>query len=135
VFDAQYLLSDSDPVSVYSPWLGRGGDNLLATLDIIESTSNGLIKVEVYSKNSETAGDGVDASKDATTAINISPSAGATGPQSKTWNSEAILADNGTVGLLELVRYRITVTSNDGNLARVLFRMLDPVWFDTVDAS
>jgi len=122
VFDAQLLFCGSVPatgIMVYSPWIPRGGDSLRATVDIVQ-VNGATLKIEVFSKNSEDTGDGTNA--DAATNI----SSGATGRSTAEWTS-------GTATLKELVRYRFKVTGATVS-DWVLFRMLTPVWFNSVKA-
>jgi len=107
MFDAQLLFPGAAgaALSFYSPWFPRQGDNL---------------RVTVFTKNNEDTGDGSDA--DAGTSIVAS----ATGRSTAEWTS-------GTAGLKELVRYKYSVQSTGtGATDWVLFRMLTPVWFNTV---
>lgn len=113
MFEAQLLIASSEPTMVYSPWFPRQGDNAIFTLDLVDAT--GTILVEVFSKNTEDTGDGGSA---------LTPNSGS---KSSPGRTSFELSGN----LKELVRYRFTV-SGSGNW--VLFRMLPPVWFDTVDA-
>ncbi len=99
--------------TVYSPWIPRGGDNLIATLEVVEIGSGGRIDVFVWTKNSEDVGPGTDAS--GTLKITLT----AVGRGDEEWIGDA----------KEWVRYKIVVTGN-----WVLFRMLSPVWFDSVQA-
>jgi len=56
MFEAQYLLNGDD---VYSPWMSRVGDNLLATVDTVGVDGTGTkLEVRVYHKNTEDVGDG-----------------------------------------------------------------------------
>lgn len=122
MFDSQLLFCGSVPATgilVYSPWFPRKGDSLRATAELVQ-VNGGTLKVEVFSKNTEDTGDGTNA--DAATNITLA----ATGRTTAEWTS-------GTATLKELVRYRFKVT---GTVVSdwVLFRMLSPVWFDTVKA-
>jgi len=122
MFDAQLLFPGSVPgtgIMVYSPWFPRQGDSLRATAELVQ-VNGGTLKVEVFTKNTEDTGDGTNA--DAATNITLA----ATGRTTAEWIS-------GTAALKELVRYRFKVT---GALVSdwVLFRMLSPVWFNSVKA-
>src|SRR5688572_20812517 len=121
MFDAQLLFPGAAgaAISVYGPWMPRRGDNLRVTLDFIHRVSSQLT-VRVFTKNNEDAGDGNDA--DAGTSIVAS----ASGRSTAEWTS-------GTATLKELVRYKFTVQSTGSGAGDwVLFRMLSPIWFDTV---
>jgi hypothetical protein len=122
MFEAQMLFPGAVPatgIMVYGPWFSKQGDSLRATVDIAQ-VNGATLKVEVFSKNTEDTGDGTNA--DAATNI----TSGATGRTTAEWTS-------GTATLKELVRYRFKVT---GAVVSdwVLFRMLSPVWFDSVKA-
>ena len=116
MFDAQLLVSKLEThVRVYSPWMPRVSDNARFTMDVVWMFS-GTLKVEIFHKNSEDTGDGqlTDGSMSRTTI----------GRTTGEWT-----------GLKELVRYRFTITPTlIGTPARVLFRTLQPCWFDTVSA-
>ena len=121
MFDAQLLFPGAAgaALSFYSPWVPRGGDNLRATVDVVGRVSSQLT-VRVFTKNLEDTGDGTDAD------VGTSIVASATGRATAEWTS-------GTAALKELVRYKYTVQSTGtGATDWVLFRMLAPVWFDTV---
>jgi len=122
MFDAQLLFPGASPgtgIKVYSPWFPRQGDSLRATAELVH-VNGATLKVTVFSKNTEDTGDGTNA--DAGTTITLA----AAGRTTAEWTS-------GTATLKELVRYRFEVT---GTLVSdwVLFRMLAPVWFDSVRA-
>lgn len=121
MFDAQLLFPGAAgaALSFYGLWFPRQGDNLRVTVDVVQRVSSQLT-VRVFTKNSEDAGDGTDAE------VGTSIVASATGRAAAEWTS-------GTATLLELVRYKYTVQSTGtGATDWVLFRMLSPVWFDTV---
>ena len=118
MFQAQ-ILNGGD--KVYSPWMARGGDALRATLEVV-AVSGATIKIELWTKNSDEAGDGDDA--DSANGVNIEEST--VGRKTEDWNKQV----TSTVGIKELVRYKITVSGTSGDW--VLFRMLDPVWYDNV---
>lgn len=110
MIDARLLMAGS---AVYTPWVPRGGDNLRATLDVVDLGTSGEITVSVWTKNSEDTGDGSDANG------SVSITRSSVGRTTQEWEGDA----------KEWVRYKIVVNGN-----WVLFRMLEPVWFDTVDA-
>lgn len=119
MFEAQYLINGD---SVYSPWFPRRGDNVLATLDLIVITGSGKLKIDLFTKNSEDPGNGRLVDVSGTTNIDTNT----VGRTTQEWKSATL-----SPGLLELCRYKF---SWDHGLAgdRALFRMLQPVWFDTV---
>lgn len=119
MFEAQLLIRGSSALTIYSPWFPRQGDSLRATLEVVAIAGTGTsINVEVFTKNSEDAGDGTDAA--AGTDINRTSA----GRETVEWLKS----------LEELVRYKYTVDSTNDPAAWVLFRMLPPVWFDSVKA-
>jgi len=115
MFDAQFLpRGSSSDTQVYSPWFRRQADNAVVSAELI-ATSGGVLTVKVFHKNSEDTGDG---SEYVGTSITLS----------SVGRGEAEFT-----GLKELVRCEFTC--GDANFDWVLFRMLPPVWFDSVDAS
>ncbi len=114
MFEAQRIFSSE---KLFSPWMSRGGDNVIFTADVIYQSDNKPdLSVQLYEKNTEDPGDG--------TAITGSISGDATGRFFKELK-----------GVKELVRYRFTLTSTTAEVDHVLFRMLSPVWFDDVEGS
>lgn len=121
MFHGQILMTQADgsAVSVYSPWLPRGADYVLATLDLIKAynlgASIGSLEVRVFHKNAEDAGDGTQVG---TTSISRETAGRTTtefGP------------------LKELVRFKFTIGAVGASATGwALFRMLSPVWFDAV---
>ena len=123
MFDGQLLFPGAAGAaqSYLGPWMNRGGDNMRVTVDILGRVSSQLT-IRVFTKNREDSGDGVDA--DAGTSI----VATSTGRSSAEWTS-------GTAALRELVRYKYTIQSTGSGAGDwTLFRMLTPIWFDTVKA-
>lgn len=123
MFEAQLLIggdTGEDVRSVYSPWFARGGDYMIATVEVVQISADITLETTVFTKNSEDTTDGavVDA------AIVIAQTA--VGRMDDQWN-----ATTGT-GLKELVRYRFTTTTGleASSLQWVLFRVLPPVWFN-----
>lgn len=125
MFESQLLIRGTDEShSVYSPWFPRGGNNLRATLEVV-NVSGATLKVEVFTKESDETGDGDNAQ--ASTSISESTA----GRSTKEWTS---LSTAGTVSTIEdMVRYKFTISGSNA-ADWVLFRMLPPVWFDTVGA-
>ena len=119
MFEAQYLMTkdSSTGIVVFGPWFPRGGDNMRATIDILDAIG-ATITVAAYHKNRDDTGDGTSLATlfSAITAIGRS-------------NAE-------TKALKELVRYVYTVKASVSNtLGWVAFRMLAPVMFDTVSGT
>ncbi|MBK8977630.1 MAG: hypothetical protein IPM29_17105 [Planctomycetes bacterium] len=117
MFDAQLMITESDgaSVSLYSPWMNREGDRVLATLDLVELHPDGRLQVSVYHKSAEDSGDGDPASGTAITRTSAGRTTSEFGP------------------LKEFVRYKFTCESDgEGTQAWTLFRMLRLAWFDAV---
>lgn len=113
--------AEQQPVLVYSPWFPREGDNGRFTLEVV-AISEATITLEVFHKNTEDTGDGT-AYGDATNILFDNKS----GRTTQEWT-----------GLKELVRFRYEVLPHseapDGTVGWVLFRLLRPVWFESVKA-
>lgn len=120
MFEGQLLIQGS---TVYSPWFKRGGDSVRVTLEVLE-ISGATIKVELYTKKADDAGDGSNADSGATTKIEVT----AVGRTTQEWSKDVDV----DIGLNDLVRYKFTVTGSTTNW--VLFRMLEPQWYDSVVA-
>ena len=114
MFDAQYLHAAAlGSESVFGPLMSRGGDNIIATLDVIAVTGTGSFSIDLYHKAHEDAGDGSALSGSLTTMGD--------GRTTKGWS-----------GLKDLVRYKITFSGGIEFAGLGLFRMLPPIWFDSV---
>lgn len=119
MFDAQLLFGKAETsVRVYSPWFVRQADNALFTLDLVWIQAPGSLKVRVFHKNREDAGNGTLLGDGE---IGLTSAGRVTGE----WS-----------GFKELVRYRFSVDVQVvGQAPKVLFRMLSPCWFDTVRSA
>lgn len=123
MFESQYLfggrLVDSVWIrtEVYSPWMPRQGDNIVVTMQTLEhSAATAALAVQLFHKDSEETGPG--------TAVS-----GSTATRTTAGTSEVEYA-----GVKEFVRYKFLCTSTAQDAEDyVLFRMLDPVWYDSVD--
>ena len=113
MFNAQYLFLFGN---VFSPWMQRAGDNIIATTDVISIVSGVTLRVSVYTKNREDVGDGSSlGSFDVTSAGRH---------------------DHEFDDLKELVRYKLRALGPGADRKDyALFRMLSPVWFDDVRAE
>jgi len=113
MFEAQYLFSGG---TVLGPWMSRQADNMIMHLDLVKSSSTAStdLKVEIITKNSETAG---DPTTPLTDKIDTS--------------FEAVTSKEIKGEVLELLRYKFTA-SGTADDDYVLFRMLPITWFDTV---
>lgn len=122
MFDAQLILTDAtgSAVSVYSPWMPRGGDRMIATLDIVATNMSSMLaefEVAVFHKDGETPGDGVSAPGTPITRDSAGRTSAEFGP------------------LDELVRFKFTISAPSSESAFwAQFRMLSVVWFDAVAA-
>lgn len=116
MFNAQYLRitgAKNDTLTVLGPWMSRGGDNVIFTLEMLDF-ENADLTVTLLHKDSETPGNGASTG----TAISNKTTAGR--------------YDEEHLGLDELVRYQYTITLTSTGTGYVFFRMLAPVWFDSV---
>jgi len=96
--------------------MSRQGDNVIAVADLIEIDKFVTFSVSLVDKNTEDSGDGTVVTG---------------GTLSSTKAGRIIKSYS---GLKEMVRYKITALQDspgDG----LLFRMLEPVWYDTVNAD
>ena len=112
MFEAQLLIAKTADYKIYSPWFPRQGDNVTVTLERVE-VDGGSLSAQAVTKNSEDAGNG--------TAI---------GSVITVDGTKSVDTTDVTGEAKELVRYEFTMSGDPGNW--VLFRMLPPVWFDTV---
>ena len=119
MFEAQLLIAkDTVSYEVFSPWFPRQGDDAKFTVETIDSDGGPVLTVSAYTKSSETVGNGTTAAGGPT--MTASGTAGA--------NIDADWVGN----LNELVRYHFEISGDAGDW--ILFRMLPPVWFDSVSA-
>lgn len=116
MFQAQMMLvgGGAATVKIYSPWFERNGDNLRVSAELV-AVSGATITVKVYSKASDATGDGT-----VVTPVSANIALNAVGRATEEY-----------AGLNELVRYGFECSGSTAN-QWVLFRMLPPVWFDTV---
>lgn len=116
MFQAQLLIASGTSSKVFSPWMARRGDNLRATAELVDVSGTGAtLTVRVFTKKADESGDGTDAN--ASTTISLT----AAGRSDAEWSGNE---------LLDMVRYQFEVGDSTGDW--VLFRMLSPVWFDSV---
>lgn len=122
MFDAQLLLSTGTNYSVYGPWMSRGGDNVTYGIDMVKQTmSAGSFDIQLVTKAAEDAGDGTPITSPASTIVY----------EYDETLVRLLLEVSG--GMKELVRYKFTFTGVTTADQWVLFRMLPPSWFDSVD--
>ena len=119
MFDAQLLKVTSAGNYVLGPWMERGGDNGMFAIDVIAiSLAGGFpIRISLDTKASEDAGNGT-----ATGGLSLEVTATGRTPGTQTG------------GMKELVRYRYSFNIKAGSEDWILFRMLQPSWYDTVKA-
>ncbi len=110
--------------TVYSPWFPRQADSARFSLEVV-ARSGATVTVSVFTKLAEEGGDGVNSDSDGSPTSIVGSAVGRTTTE---WLSA------GTIALLDLVRYKFTVTGTN-NYDWVLFRMLPPAWFDSVNAT
>ena len=127
MFEGQLLFpagpNPAVPYRLYGPWMLRRGDSVRCTVDVGAISGAPVVDIELFTKNTEDAGDGTNADAAAATVI----VANAIGRQTVEWLSA------GNIALKELVRYRYTITGN-AVTDWIIFRMLQPVWFDSLKA-
>jgi hypothetical protein len=121
MFEAQLLPGG---VTIFGPWMNRQADNVRCTVEVVALASSPTLEVSLETKNSEDAGDGQ---------VTGGPtlSASSVGRVTDEWDSQD-LVNGGSTGLLELVRYKYVTIGDSTDW--VLFRMLNPNWFDSVKA-
>jgi hypothetical protein len=107
--------------TVLSPWIDRRSDNLRSVIDVIALSSAQEMVVGLYTKDLTDPGDGI--AVDSNTRLEITSS----GLRLQEWGSTT------GVGLKELVRYRFA-TAGGTDSTFIVFRMLPPVWFDTIQS-
>jgi hypothetical protein len=105
--------------TIYSPWVVRGADNVRATLNVI-SVNSLTLTVRLFSRPLDASGDGTEVDSTRTIVSTVA------GKRLQEWG---VLTGN---GLNEVVRYQFSTGSVVSPSAFVLFRMLQPVWFDTI---
>ena len=105
--------------TILSPWVERQADNLRAVIEVIARSSTQEMVVGLYTKDSSDPGDGVIV--DSTTRLELNSS----GRRLQEWGSTT------GIGLKELVRYQF-VTAGGSDSTFIAFRMLPPIWFDTI---
>lgn len=114
MFQAQYLPGGT---TIYSPWFPRGGDYMVATVEVAAADAAGtVLTVQVLSKDKSDFGDGLAL----TTPTFTQTGAGRT---SVTFGGTTAAA-----GMKDLVRFSFSCPSAKW----VLFRMLPPSWFDAI---
>lgn len=122
MFNAQQLTAKgagSTPV-VYSPWMPRGGDNIIFSLDLVDKSSDPLqMTVRALTKNTEQLpADEVPLTTQIVT----------TGTSSDVFTVQ----QDGEVKEQIRFEFKLSGTIVAGDWA--LFRMLQPIWFDSVNA-
>ena len=113
MYQAQYLFPRE---AVYSPWFERVHDNLIAFVDVI-ALQGMHMDVQLFTKNREDPGDGAQLGTDKIVADKV-------GRVHQEWN-----------GVKELVRFKFIPDGFSTGGDRVMFRMLDAVWVDEVEAN
>lgn len=125
MFQAQLIMSSNPSQPIYSPWFPRQADNLRVNLEVVATGASALLKVTVHTKNMEDTTDGSSALSEVAGDIDGAGSGVGVGRQ---WAEFG--PSSSPSGLKELVRYKFDPgTTTNG---WILFRMLAPVWFDTM---
>ncbi|MEZ4495175.1 MAG: hypothetical protein R3C29_17905 [Dehalococcoidia bacterium] len=121
MFQAQQLTAKAatSTPSVYSPWVNRMGDNMLYSVDLVDKSGSALqLKVTVLTKNTE------DLPSAQTTLTNITT----------TGSGSEVVTEEQAGGIKEQVRYKFELAGTIAAGDWVLFRMLQPIWYDSVTA-
>jgi hypothetical protein len=116
-------------MTLYSPWFPRGGDFVVVSAECVRlSGSEPSLKIELFHKNADEPGDGVNVDTGTPAKSLVLNSVGR---QSVDWKRSGTLS-----GLKELVRYRFTMTGGEGEIPdSMLFRLLPPVWYDATTTT
>ena len=104
------LLLTSGSNSTLTPWFSRQADNARFTYETIYSIGSPTFTVEVLHKNKEDLGPG-------------------TSWGTLSWTTIGAFKAATAAGLKEMVRFRLSVSVGSGT-AGVLYRFLEPTWFD-----
>lgn len=116
LIDVDYMpFRASQATTVFTPWMLRAADNLRVAVEVVAmGADNCELLVQAMHRNIDEVGDGV--------AIGSPIKIGSVGRSAVTE----------CTGLKELVRFRITADEAGTGLdGWFLFRVLDPVWFDS----
>lgn len=118
MIDAKMLATfpTDQTLEVWGVWIPRRGDNVIFPLEVVANYAT-VLTAELFQKNYDESGNGTSAS--ASTAFDET-----VGRQSIT-----------KLGAKELLRFRLTLArgvSASDDCGLVLFRFLQPVWFETV---
>ena len=116
MFQAQLLICTNPSQPVYSPWFPRQGDNLRATVELVANAASANITVTVLTKAQDSTSNGSP----------IGSTFGSSGGTLNRYTAEFTPTD----GINELVRYKFDPGTTSSGW--VLFRMLAPVWFDSI---
>jgi hypothetical protein len=120
MFDAQQLTAKGANTSpaVYSPWMSRGGDNVIFSLDLVDKSNDTLqVQVKAFTKNTEDL-PGAE--------TELSTSIATTGTDLKVFSAQ----QDGEAK--EQVRFEFKLIGTFTATDWALFRMIQPIWFDTV---
>jgi len=112
---------------VFTDWISRGGDGLILRAEAIDTNNNSMdLKVEPYTKNVEDTGVGtkIDSGGSSWDLV-IDGAAGKIGKI-----QEIIKVSTGTIGMKELIRFRITVVNATNASDWLSMRVFPPIFFD-----
>jgi len=109
---------DGETKTFLSPWMSKQADSARFTYETIVTVGTTTFTVDILHKKSEDPGPGASASASFSTV---------------TGNFKAATLTN----LLEMFRYKYTLLGGggDGNPAAVLYRMLEPTWFNQAEGT
>jgi hypothetical protein len=131
MFDAQILIAPTIAIgqvfAIFSPWMSRGGDNATFSFEVFADTltTGAVFKIQVYTKKSEDAGDGIGITAAKTY------TAGTDGLGVFTFESRATDA----VSMDDMVRYRFSIDDSVSAGEFVMFAMHGPAWYDSTISS
>lgn len=118
---------------VFTDWFPRGGDNIIMRAQAIDRSGTTLgCDITLYTKNADDTGNGAPVEEPgSSTAIKLSLGTTSTAVQSRVLESAAT-GGAANKGVLQMVRYLITVTGGSANDGKWLtIRLFPPIFFDT----
>lgn len=122
--------------SVFTGWFPRGGDNVILRADKVAFSGTTTATIYVFTKNSETEGDGkaVEEAGAGTTPLSFTVASGDTTVKELVVSSLATSDTDHPKGLLELVRLKIAVTTATNASDFVQVRLFPPIFFNEATA-
>lgn len=116
MLDAKLLptfdLEHNKTVTVYGVWIPRRGDNVRLTVEVVANQAATMVAT-LFQKNYDEPGDG--------TTTGVALTFTSIGRQTME-----------LLGAKELVRLQLKLDPSGTDVGKVLYRVLQPVWFETV---